>query len=246
MRNIPDIVGHYSEGDSFIHRLDPRTKITSLLILSGVVFFLKSWQEYAAFAGITILMLLLGKVPVSRWLQTIRPLAWFLALIMVMHLGSAGGWRVGVAVLARFVFLLSLAVLLTTTTPIFTLAMGLQKLLQPLNIFSQLGSSIAFMVTMAIRFIPLAVLENQKIMEAQQIRGVRYSPKNIPLLAYALLVNIMRKADDLAQAVEARGFHLGPHRTSLYQLQFTGRDALAITVVIAFSASITGNLWSIH
>jgi energy-coupling factor transport system permease protein len=237
MRNIPDIVGQYSEGDSFIHRLDPRTKIISLLILSGVVFFLTSWQEYAAFAGISVLLLLLGRVPVSRWLNTIRPLAWFLILILIMHLGSAGGWKVGLAVLSRFVFLLSLAVLLTTTTPIFSLAMGLRKLL---------GSSIAFMVTMAIRFIPLAVLENQKIMEAQQVRGVRYSPKNIPLLAYALLVNIMKKADELAQAVEARGFHLGPHRTSLYQLRFTSRDALAISVVMVFSASIVCNLWGIH
>jgi len=245
MRNIPAIVGQYSEGDSFIHHLDPRTKIISLLILSGVVFFLNSWQEYAAFTGISVLLLLLGQVPVARWFNTIRPLAWFLALILVMHLGSAGGWQVGLAVLARFTLLLSLAMLLTTTTPIFSLAMGLQKLLQPLNIFAQLGSSIAFMVTMAIRFIPLALLENQKIMEAQQVRGVRYSPKNIPLLAYALLVNIMKKADELARGIEARGFHLGPHRTSLYQLRLTGRDAVALAVVIMFSASIAGNLWSL-
>lgn len=237
MRNIPDIVGQYSEGDSFIHHLDPRTKIISLLILSGVVFFLNTWQEYTAFAGVSILLLLLGQVPVARWFKAIRPLAWFLGLILVMHLGSAGGWKVGLAVLARFVLLLSLTALLTTTTPIFSLAMGLQKML---------GASVAFMVTMAIRFIPLAVLENQKIMEAQQVRGVRYSPKNIPLLVYALLVNIMKKADELSRAIEARGFHLGPHRTSLYQLRFTGCDALAITAVVAFSASIAGNLWSIH
>ncbi|MDD5259230.1 MAG: energy-coupling factor transporter transmembrane component T [bacterium] len=236
MRNIPDIVGQYSEGDSFIHHLDPRTKIISLLILSGVIFFLNSWQEYAALAGICALLLLLGKVPVRRWFSTVRPLAWFLGLILVMHLGSAGGWRVGAAVVARFILLLSLAALLTSTTPIFSLAMGLQKIL---------GSSIAFMVTMAIRFIPLALLENQKIMEAQQVRGVRYSPKNIPLLAYALLVNIMKKADELARGIEARGFHLGPHRTSLYQLKFTVRDAVALAAVVAFSASIAGNLWSL-
>ncbi|MDD5132604.1 MAG: energy-coupling factor transporter transmembrane protein EcfT [bacterium] len=246
MRNIPDIVGHYSEGDSFIHHLDPRTKIICSLILSGVVFILNTWQEYTAFAGISALLLLLGQIPFSRLFRSLRPLAWFLALILLMHMGSAGGWQVGLAVIARFVYLLSLAALLTTTTPIFILAMGLQKLLRPLNIFSQLGSSIAFMVTMAIRFIPLAVSENQKIMEAQQIRGVRYSPKNIPLLAYSLLVNIMKKADELALAVEARGFHLGPRRTSLYQLKFTSRDAIAIAAVLLFSASIAGNLWSIH
>ncbi|MDD5492505.1 MAG: energy-coupling factor transporter transmembrane protein EcfT [bacterium] len=246
MRNIPNIVGQYNEGDSFVHHLDPRTKIISLLILSGVVFFLTSWQEYAAYAVISVLLLALGRVPVSRWLRAIRPLLWILVLILVMHLGSAGGWKIGLAVVARFIYLLSLTALLTTTTPIFSLAMGLQKLLQPLNIFAQLGSSIAFMVTMAIRFIPLAVLENQKIMEAQQVRGVRYSPKNIPLLAYALLVNIMKKADELAQSVEARGFHLGPHRTSLYQLKFTSRDAVAITAVVLFSLSIFGNFWSIH
>ncbi len=245
MRNIPDIVGQYSEGDSFIHHLDPRTKIISLLILSGVVFFLNSWQEYTAFTGISILLLLLGQAPFSRWVKTIRPLAWFLALILVMHLGSAGGWKVGLAILARFVLLLSLTALLTATTPIFSLAMGLQKLLKPLNIFAQLGSSIAFMVTMAIRFIPLALLENQKIMEAQQVRGVRYSPKNIPLLAYALLVNVMKKADELARGIEARGFHLGPQRTSLYQLRFAGRDAVALTAVLAFCVSIAGNLWSL-
>ncbi len=246
MRNIPDIVGHYREGDSFIHRLDPRTKIISLLILSGVIFYLKSLPEYLVFAGLSFLLLLLGRIAIASWFKTLRPLAWFLILIFLMHLGSAGGWKVGLFVLARFAYLVSLAVLLTATTPIFSLAMGLRKLLRPLDIFAQLGSRIAFMLTMAIRFIPLTIIENQKIMEAQQVRGVRYSPKNIPLLAYALLINIMKKADELSRAIEARGFHLGPLRTSLYQLRFTYRDAWALALVAVFSASIFFRLWGIH
>lgn len=246
MRNIPDIVGHYREGDSFVHRLDPRTKIISLLILSGVIFCLRSLAEYLAFAGASVLLLFLGRIAVIRWLKTLRPLAWFLALIFLMHLGSADGWKVGLFVLARFAYLVSLTVLLTESTPIFSLAMGLRKLLRPLDIFAQLGSRIAFMLTMAIRFLPLTIIENQKIMEAQQVRGVRYSPKNVPLLAYALLINIMKKADELSRAIEARGFHLGPQRTSLYQLRFTYRDALALSLVIVFSSSIFLRLWGIH
>ena len=238
MRNIPNILGQYREGDSFVHRLDPRTKIGSMLILSGVIFSLTATREYAVFAGVLLLVLKLCQVTMRQFLASLRPASWLILLLFALHLNGSGGWQVGLRLSLRFIYILSLALVVTSTTPIFSLQMGLRKLLKPLDIFHQLGESISFMMTMALRFIPLTLAENQKLSEAQKIRGIEYSLKNAPLLIYTLLVNVMKRSEHLAQAIDARGWRLHRRRTSLYELRFSRNDALAMALVIFFSVGI--------
>ncbi len=235
MKSIPNIFGQYQEGDSFLHRLDPRTKIISLIILSGVVFFLVDITAYIVFTLLMVFVLKLGRVRWRSLWGSLRPLSWLFLLIFLLQLNTPAGLRTGLTVIYRLVLMLTLALVLTTTTPIFSLTMGLRKLLTPLDLFEQLGDKIAFMLTMALRFIPLTAEENQKINEAQRVRGVEPSPKNLPLLVYILLVNVLKKSEELAGAIESRGYRLYPRRTSLITLRFGYRDIVALLVVGVFS-----------
>jgi len=102
---------------------------------------------------------------------------------------------------------------------------------------------IAMMMSIALRFIPILVEETDKIMKAQIARGADFESKNlvkkaksmVPLLV-PLFVSAFRRANDLAMAMEARGYKGGEGRTKMKPLVYKRRDGLAYLVIFAYFA----------
>ena len=135
------------------------------------------------------------------------------------------------------------AILTYTTTPL-GLTDGLERVLSPLAKLHVPVHDFSMMMTIALRFIPTLIEETQKIMNAQTARGASFSEGNIIKRAKALIpiliplfVSSIRRATELADAMECRCYIGGEGRTKMNVLHCGAKD---ITAAIAAAAVLAG------
>ena len=141
----------------------------------------------------------------------------------------------------RLILLILGSSLMTLTTTPNQLTDGLEKLLKPLNAIHVPVHELAMMMSIALRFIPILVEETDKIMKAQMARGADFESGNIfqrvksmvPILI-PLFVSAIRRANDLALAMDARCYNGGKNRTRMYPLRFQKRDAVAVLCLLLY------------
>lgn len=253
-------VGQYFPGDSALHRLDPRTKILGVLILSVAIFLPKAWPGYALMAALVLFAILLAQVPIQFILRGLKPILIFLGITVVFNafltpgepVFYVGPWdvtREGLVLSAtaasRLIMLVIIASLLTLTTSPIRLTDGFERLLRPLAPLGVPAHELALMLTIALRFIPTLADEADRIMRAQAARGADFQSGNamarvralIPVMV-PLFVAAFRRADELATAMEARGYRGGHGRTKMKELAFGARDLLALLVLTALVAGV--------
>ncbi len=259
-------IGQYVPRASPVHRLDPRTKILATTALIGVVFLVREFHGFGLFAAFLAGVLALSRVPPGFVVRGLRPIWVLLLLTLVLQVffgagsGSAVLWKVGplvatreglvqgLFVTARLVLLVVATSLLTFTTSPVELADGMERLLAPFRRVGVPAHELAMMMTIALRFIPTLLEETEKIMKAQMARGadldtggpLRRARALVPVLV-PLFVSAFRRAEELAVAMEARGYRGGEGRTRMKRLRYRVRDAVAAAVVAAAGALI---LWS--
>ena len=127
-----------------------------------------------------------------------------------------------------------------TTTP-NQLTDGLERLFSPLKVLRVPVHEIAMMMSIALRFIPILIEETNRIMKAQTSRGADFESGNLfqrlrnmlPLIL-PLFVSAVRRANDLAQAMDARCYHGGKGRTKLHPLRYRKRDWLAYGCCVGY------------
>lgn len=253
-------VGQYFPGDSILHRLDPRVKITAVLLLSVAIFLPKGWIGYLAMTIFTLVSVRLAQVPLKMILRGLKPILIFLTITAVFNLfmtpgqtlfelgpltATREGLILSLRTMLRLVLLVTIASLLTLTTSPIRLTDGLERMLRPLKPLGVPAHELALMMTIALRFIPTLAEEADRIMRAQMARGAELSRGSvmarvkglIPVLV-PLFVAAFRRADELATAMEARGYRGGEGRTRMRELTFGGKDLVAMAILFAFVGMI--------
>ena len=251
--------GMYVAVDSPIHRLDPRVKMGATLLLMALPF-----AAPAVLSGILLLVFvasvaLLSRAPLPALLRTVRTVFWLGVFMFFFYLFTTPGQVIlathgitltleGIALGATQVYRLCLLVvlssLLTFTTSPAQLTQGLEALLSPLTHFGLPVRELSMVLTIALRFVPTLLDQIDSITKAQQARGARirtgapwqrvrsWVPTFVPLFVAAL-----RRADELARAMDARGFRGTRQRTHLHELNLTRADlAASMAVVVAAGA----------
>ena len=109
---------------------------------------------------------------------------------------------------------------------------------------------IAMMISIALRFIPTLIEETQRIMKAQASRGVdleegSFKEKVMAILSLIvpLFVSAFQHADDLANAMEARGYVPDQPRTRYKQLVMRGVDFLTLAVAVGLMVALIMMAW---
>src|SRR5690554_6515274 len=253
-------IGQHIPGDSIIHRLDPRTKILSALALIVLLFVIDGFVGYGLAALAIALVVRASKIPGRFVLRGIRPLMVILVLTLALHLFMTDGrvifqflflkvtWEGlirGLLMGTRLILLIIGTSMLTLTTSPMQLTDGIETLLRPGKRIGIPAHELAMMMTIALRFIPTLLEETEKIMKAQMARGADFQSgglmqraKSLIPLFVPLFVNAFRRADDLAIAMEARGYRGGEGRTKLRELQFQQHDRIALILVVVFSVLV--------
>ena len=257
MKNIT--MGQYYPVDSWVHRLDPRTKILLTVAMIVAVFLVKTLIGYGLILGFMYLVSLLSNIPFRMLLKGVKPLKFILILTFILNLFfntgttmlvewgfikiSYEGLSTAIHYSLRLVFLVLGTSLMTLTTSPIALSDGIEMLLSPLKVIKFPAHELAMMMSIALRFIPTLMEEADKIMKAQMARGADFESGNllarakamVPLLV-PLFVSAFRRAGDLAMAMESRCYHGGENRTRLRVLKVTKNDwlaALGVAVLIA-------------
>ncbi len=271
MKNIT--MGQYYPVDSWVHRLDPRTKILLTIAMIVAVFLVKSMVGYALILGFMYLVSKLSNIPFKMLVKGVKPLRFILILTFILNLffntGSTmlvawgfikisyEGLSTAVHYSLRLVFLVLGTSLMTLTTSPIALSDGIEMLLSPLKVIKFPAHELAMMMSIALRFIPTLMEEADKIMKAQMARGADFESGNllarakamVPLLV-PLFVSAFRRAGDLAMAMESRCYHGGENRTRLRVLKITKNDWLAaagmavLIVLILVEGRITLPIWA--
>lgn len=239
--------------------LDPRTKIVMVVCISTLaVVFSKPIQLLWLLAGTIVLLKLLRLElkSLARFLIKFSPLFLFLLIVQIIFsregeallalgtvpLVTSHGLAQGSSVILRMVVVIASAVLLATSNP-RDLVQGLVQWKVPYEI--------AFMLSIALRFLPMFREEITNAVTALQLRGVEL--KKIPWkkrisyytrLIYPVIYGAELKARQLSIAMEARGFRAFPERTYLRRLQLSGIDFALLLIFPAMTAPLL--FWSLN
>lgn len=243
-------IGQYLYRDSFVHCLDPRTKIICAIVFMISIFFVQFLYEYFFILLITLGTIYISKIPIKKIIKGLKPILPLIILTVVINIFFTKGtpilefgfihiaWE-GLSVSAfmalRFFFLVIFTSLLTLTTSPINLTNGIEGLLSPLKIIKVPAHEIAMMMSIALRFIPTLVDEADKIMKAQKARGADFETGNllrrvkalVPILI-PLFINAFTIADDLALAMEARGYKGNRDRTKFKELHYKKNDVFIL------------------
>lgn len=259
---IRDItIGQFYPADSVLHKLDPRVKLFATMIYIIALFCFKGILGLALISGFLYMVIKLSKVPFSFMVKGLRAIIILLLITSVFNLfGTPGNivfWKWGslqitdvgiinaVLMTIRLVYLILGTSLMTLTTTPNQLTDGLETALKPLNKINVPVHSIAMMMSIALRFIPILIEETDKIMKAQMARGADFEngtllqkAKNMTPLLVPLFVSAFRRAEDLAMAMEARCYNGGEGRTKMKPLKYEAKDYKAYAIVLVFFAAV--------
>ncbi len=251
LKNIT--IGQYLPGESFIHKLDPRTKILISILFIACLFIINKFIGYTVVVVFLLSIILIAKVPFRFIFNGLKPIFLLIVLTAILNIfmvrGAEGtevfsigflkaypeGLSIAAFMAIRLILLIVGTSLLTLTTSPIELTDGIEKLLRPIG--KEMAHELAMMMTIALRFIPTLIDETDKIMKAQKARGadfesggiIKKAKSLVPLLV-PLFISSFRRADELAMAMEARGYRGGAGRTRMKIIKFSYRDLVAVIV----------------
>ena len=166
------------------------------------------------------------------------------------------GLYFGAFTVLRVVIIISFSTVFTLTTKPIDISNAIEWILKPLELIKIKTSIFAMMLSIALRFIPTLLSETEKILKAQASRGVDFKESSlakqiiqIVSLLIPMFVISIKRASDLADAMEARGYVPGAKRTKLLKMSFKAFDYISlIAVIIILGACIAGRvlLWDIN
>ncbi len=232
------LFGKYLPIESIIHRLDARIKIIATLIFLISLFI--NNNIYVLISTIIFVMILTttSKVGIKKLITSLKPIRILLIFMIVFNLFF---YRQGEIIFEfkfltiydealtrtifftfRIVVMILYTSILTLTTSPLELAAAIEALLNPLKVIKVPAHEIGMMISIALRFVPTLFEETELIMKAQASRGIDFKNgkikekvRGIVALLIPLFINSLKRASDLADSMEIRGYTGGEGRTNL-------------------------------
>jgi energy-coupling factor transport system permease protein len=257
------ILGQYRPLDSFLHRLDARSKMIPITLVLVLSLLTQSTMFYVVMLAALILSLLLSGISLAVVAGNYRAAFLLVVVTVAYHLlfsardtellvqfwllrVTSGALHDAVFYSMRLLLFVSVAFLVTLTSSPSDLAEACVKLLRPLARLRVPLDDLAMIIFIAMRFIPILYEEFRAIRNAQIIRGVDFSGNLVrrikisTVIIVPVFVAALQRADDLALAIEARGYRSSERRTMYTHARF-GRAE--VWFALASTAFIAGVFW---
>jgi energy-coupling factor transport system permease protein len=155
----------------------------------------------------------------------------------------------GLRLLLRFFALISGLGLMSFTLSTSEMTSGLNSLLAPLSRLKLPAQDLATMVQITLRFLPLLAQSAERIAKAQASRGADWDARHGNLIARTrqiipvivpLFLSSLRKAENMALAMDARAYGSVEKRTSMVEFHFTALDGVVIAAAVLIAVAV---LW---
>ncbi|MCX5774789.1 MAG: energy-coupling factor transporter transmembrane component T [Firmicutes bacterium] len=263
MKNLT--LGRYIPYNSPIHRLDPRIKLFSLIILMVAIFikFVNVPMNFIMYGLIFVIILILmamshiGLFTLFKQLKALWLMILFLLIINILMPNTGAFFRVWffnvyynaiwqtLYIVIRLILMVGLTMVLTTTTRPLDLTYAIEWYLAPLRIVKFPTHEIAMTISIALRFIPTLLDETNRIMKAQESRGVDFKNgklkekiRAVVSLIVPLFISAFQRSEELANAMEARGYDPSAKRTRYRVMKWKFWDTVALVFVVVFLAGV--------
>ncbi len=238
----------YLDRGSALHRRHPVAKLLAMVLLFVAAFLL---DDPRAIAPLTLLVLCATVAAGAttnlwrlRWI-VVPVFVFTLAIWAFFYPGRATAadpseaWRFGLGMALKLETFLAAGLLFLATTTVEEFAFALTRLGVPYRV--------GFVVTLAFRLVPVFLDSALTVVDAQRCRGLdfgrgplhqriaRYVPVIVPVF-----IGGLRRADQMAFALEVRGFSAGRKRTGLPRPAVTAGDWLLVGVAAAIAVGYAG------
>ena len=254
-------LGQFFPGDSFVHRLDPRTKLIMVVLYIVALFVAANWISYLVvfiFLAVSIKISTISLKTITRGMKPVLMIVVFTGILNLFftqgthEIFSIFGWTLtweaverAFFMVLRIMMLITGTFLLTYTTSPIALTDGLESLLGPLKVLRFPVHELSMMMCIALRFIPTLIEETDKIISAQKARGADFESGSlmdrakalVPILV-PLFISAFRRADELATAMECRCYQGGEGRTKMKMLRYTRLDYEAYGIGVILVAAV--------
>ena len=249
-------LGRYVPYKSFLHKMDARAKLFCYVLLLAAIFLsFKNYSTSFLFSGflllITVILLLASRVSIAALFKSLASLWFFVVFLLVVYIlvPSASythvAFKIGdfpfywesileaLRILLRLMLMVALSMVLTSSTKPLELTGALEWYMYPLKVVGIPSHVIAMIITLALRFIPTILDDVERIMKAQASRGVDFKHGNLKTKFYSLVslfiplfATSLLRSEELADAMECRGYDPKAKRTRYRQIHFHLSDLL--------------------
>ena len=211
----------FQKKNSFIHNLDPRAKLLFSIVYSVSGLLFTELVPLLILFLTLIPLIFLGKM-FKEWMRSIRGLSSLILIIIVLNTYFLS--------LAYAISMIIRILIMITAFSIFFLTVHPNDLALSL-ISMKIPYEYAFSFSLAFRFVPTIAIEAQNIMDAQQSRGYEMKQtglinqiKNLFPLLVPLIVSSIKRAFNVAEALESRAFGTIKNRTYYYSIKYSVKD----------------------
>ncbi len=257
MKNLA--LGRYTPFNTIVHRLDPRIKIFSLVGLMVAVFLPLGLLGYIFMIVVLLILLKLTKIKIVSIYKSLKPM-WFMMLfllffnLLLIRTGDVAfsifGYKIyvkaltqTVSIFVRLALMISITTILTASTKPLELTYAIEFYLTPLKIIKFPAHEIAMTLSIALRFIPTLLEETERIIKAQTSRGIDLTEgkigekiRAVVALIIPLFISAFQRSEELANAMESRGYNPSGKRTRYRILRVARRDFVCLFIVMIIVA----------
>lgn len=261
-------LGRYIPYNSPIHKLDPRGKLFAMCVLMAAIFIKfanvpMNFIMYGIIAIIILILMFMSHVSIRSFIKSLKSLWFMIIFLLIMNLlvirnDTYGHFEVfkgftiyyyaiyqTLYIFIRVVLMLSLTMVLTTTTSPLDLTYAIEWTFTPLKIIKFPAHEIAMTISIALRFIPTLLDKTNRIMKAQASRGVDFENgklkekfKGIVALIVPLFISAFQISEELANAMEARGYDPRGKRTRYRIMKWKFRDWIVLILTLLLLAGL--------
>lgn len=208
--------------------------LTSILAIIIFIVFYQWSKRYVRFK----IIYFFAAVLMVFVLQAYLPYVTFTTYTLDIH---TDGLMRALFIFVRITNVIIMTSLLTFTTMTTDLNFAIEALLRPLKVVKVPVDVMAMMLSLTLRYIPTLLGETEKIMKAQASRGVdfkesKFKEKVVQIISLLIPVFVIsfKRAEDLGNAMEVRGYVIGAKRTKVdeYRIGFSDIATLVISLMI--------------
>ncbi len=251
------IIGSFLEENSFFHRVHPIVKILLFAMITIFAITTKNTKSYIVVSCLILFGSGVTKIGIKNLLKAIKPIIGIIvfSLLLQVVFNKEGKiiYQLGffklysttitftINTFLRFFIMVGSAAIVTLSTEPIELTHGLELFFKPLKLFKIPIESIALTISLALRFIPLYFQEIERVKVAQATKGydlkeLRYFErfKFYGKIMTPLIISSINRAEDLANAMEVRGYSIKGKKTRFRKYSVTKEDYILITIFIIF------------
>lgn len=248
--------GRYVNNHSFLTKIDARVKILMMVALLVFCFLDFSIVGFGCLLILLCMLMVIGKLKFKPLFKIIKHMWLLFVMLLIINILTIKGevwfelWRGAyvykeavvqtVYIFFRIVMILMISTLLSSSTTPSELTYALEFYLKPLKVFRINVYEIAIMVSIALRFIPTLIEEMVRIQKAQTSRGIdfkygKYKDKlrGLTSLIIPLFISCFDKADELTNAMVARGYDSELPRSRYKHLSTSKYDLMGLLFMIS-------------